>query len=246
MTAVAKALAANLSMYRQCRVTRLQLTSGIWHLQWQDGLGKTQTTTARSIIAAIPAPQIMPLLSQAGQQSKMDPLLCQLARVQFDAVITVMAGYDLQQAPVPPNLPSIDRSPGWMIFGDQHDTLRWAGLDSSKRLQPSQTIIVLHSSARFAAHYLDHPSVPDIGREFLAAVRTQLGSWLTFPNWHQTHRWRYGFVTRAFDQSWVSHDSIPGFIACGDWCLGPDAEAALASGQRAAQAMMNYLGQPTP
>lgn len=246
MTAVAKFLAAELPVHRSCRVTRLQLTDKTWTVQWENALGQTETAAARSVVAAIPAPQILPLLSYSGSSLSMEPLLQILSGVQFEPVITVMAGYPLEQAPVPPAgvAPASRASAtgaGWMVCGNDHATLRWVGLDSSKRSHPHQAVVVIHSTPRFAADFLDQGEISAAGPPLLDAASSILGSGLAQPVWQQTHRWRYGFASHPYPEDYLSHGDIPGFIGCGDWCLGSNVEAAFCSGQKAAQAVMQYL-----
>jgi renalase len=246
MTAVAKFLAAELPVYRSCRVTRLRLTGQTWTVQWDNALGQTETAEARSVIAAIPAPQILPVLSHSGQYSSMEPLLQPLSGVGFDPVITVMAGYPLEQAPVPGLRAAAagganSTNTGWMVFSDGHTTLRWVGLDSSKRLHPHQAVVVIHSTPDFAADFLDQRELSAAGQALLDAASAALGAALTRPTWQQSHRWRYGFVSHPYHEHYLSHHAVPGFIGCGDWCLGPNVEAAFCSGQKAAEAVTQYL-----
>jgi renalase len=247
MTAVAKVLAVDIPIHRRCRVTRLQLDANHWTLEWCNAEDQPETALARGVMAAIPAPQIIPLIGLSEQTSQMEPLRRQLGAVQFDPVITVMAGYGEKPAPVPPQLSSMGLAtppPGWMIFGDDHPTLRWVGLDSSKRPNPAQPVVVLHSTPTFANQYLSQDmALEEAGQALLEAALGGLGEWLPSPIWHQTHRWRYGFARGTNNQGWLSHDHVPGFVACGDWCLGSTAMAALESGRRAGAAMMQQLSQ---
>lgn len=249
MTAVAKFLAAGLEIQRLCRVTRLTLEGPTWKIDWQNALGITVTTESRSVIAAIPAPQIMPLLSQAGQHHAMPPLLQTLERITLEPVVTVMAGYPLEAIPQPPDSTESARGEslhpgGWMICGQDHNALRWVGLDSSKRLTPTQAVVVLHSTPGFAAPFLGADQVASGGQALLEVAQASLGSWFTLPTWHQTHRWRYGFVHQTLQEPWLGHNDVPRFKACGDWCLGSNVEAAFRSGQKAAEAMAQALTQP--
>jgi hypothetical protein len=246
MTAVAKLLAAELPIHRSCRVTRLQFTDQTWTVQWDNALGQTETAEARSVVAAIPAPQISPLLSHPGSSLSLQPLLQTLSTIQFEPVITVMAGYPLEQAPVPlvrgvPESRADSSGSGWMVFGNDHATLRWVGLDSGKRLHPHQAVVVIHSTPGFAADFLDQEEISVAGQPLLDAACSAVGSGFAQPTWQQTHRWRYGFVSHPYHKDYLSHGDIPGFIGCGDWCLGSNVEAAFCSGQKAAQAVMQYL-----
>ena len=246
MTAVAKFLASNLTIHRRCRATRVQFNGASWTIQWENALGQTETTETRAVVAAIPAPQTLPLLGQSKQYSPMDPLLRGLATVEFDPVITVMAGYSLAETPVlSPNKNSTSgpstHQPGWMIFGHHHATLRWIGLDSSKRSHPHHAVVVIHSTPGFASKFFGHPLLAEAGRALLNAAGSSLGAGFASPSWQQTHRWRYGFVRHPHNGDCFSQNDIPGFMACGDWCRGANVEAAFRSGRKAAENTMGFL-----
>jgi len=247
MTAVAKVLADGLPINRLCRVNRLSPRATTWTVTWENSQGIPATADARGVIAAIPAPQFLPLVSPAGQPEPLDPCLQPLAAVQFDPVITVLAGYApggnyaVKGAPaIAPTVTGVT-DPGWMIFGQGHNAVRWLGLDSGKRSQPAYPTVVIHSTPGFAANYLDSPELTDVGQALLQAAARDVGTWLQTPTWTQTHRWRYGFVNYPLDQGIWTQADRPGLVACGDWCGGPNAEAAFNSGKKAANKIMQAL-----
>ncbi|NJL22281.1 MAG: NAD(P)-binding protein [Leptolyngbyaceae cyanobacterium SM1_3_5] len=87
MTAIAKALAAQLEIHRSLRVVQLAAGEN-WWLTCESG----EIFEARSIGLAIPAPQAVMLLESID--SPPADLLAQVRSVEFDPCLTVIATYD--------------------------------------------------------------------------------------------------------------------------------------------------------
>ncbi len=241
MSSVAKALTPGLAIHKQWRATAVTPLAQGWRVEG-DVLGvsgQPKAFSARALVVAIPAPQAAALMQGAAQATKeVQVLLCQLLSVEYDAVITVMAGYEPGEAA---RLPWQTGSGGWMISSDTHPTWRWIALDSSKRTDPQEPVVVLHSSPAFAANALDQGDLEPVGQALLAEATT-LGGWMLSPQWMQVHRWRYGFVRQALGTSILSNPTLPNLIGCGDWCGGGNVEGAIASGHAAAAALAKTLG----
>jgi hypothetical protein len=240
MSSLAKALAPELTIQRQCRVVEVKPVATGWHLQAEPSPAGPSSFTARSLILAMPAPQISPLLTKAAESSaEICAWLAPITQVAFDAVITVMAGYSLSTVPDLDNFSAI--STGWMVFGNQHPYLRWAALDSSKRLNPSRPVVVLHSSTEFATTHLESQDLQPVGARLLHQAGAILGLWLTEPAWMQVHRWRYGLVNQPLQTQTLYHVTLPSLVACGDWCRGAGVEDAISSGRAAAAQIAQWL-----
>ena len=235
MSAVAKTLALGLTIQRHWLATALTPLPQGWRIEG-DCLGQTEPLKpkafeARAVIVAIPASQAAALMTTAAQDhGGLKDLLHQLQAVEFEAVITTMAGYGPEDAV---SLPVQKGSGGWMIEGNAHSTLRWVALDSSKRTDPQEPVVVLHSSAAFAADALGQADLEPVGQALLAEV-ANLGAWMGSPRWMQVHRWRYGFVRQALGAPLLSSPQVVNLVGCGDWCNGGHAEGAIASGYQAA------------
>lgn len=243
MSAVAKALASELTVVRHWLATALTPIPKGWRIEGKflgdDDQRHPRTLIARGVVVAIPAPQAVALMDAAAQNREgVEDLSRQLQGVDFEAVITVMAGYDLNQAT---RLPSQAGSGGWMIHSDTHPTLRWAALDSSKRTDPKESVVVFHSSPGFAAEALELADLEPVGHRLLKAA-AGLGAWIPFTKWTQVHRWRYGFVRQALGTPILSSPKLLNLVGCGDWCSGGNAEGAIASGRQAAAAIATALG----
>lgn len=233
MTAIAKTLAQGLSVQRQCQVSQVLPTAAGWTIMATTVDGTTQTWESKALVLAIPAAQIPPLLSESIQNNlALAELSAAAAAVVFDPVITVMAGYPAEHAIAPPQTTSTPA--GWMIEGHNHPALRWLALDSGKRPNPPYPTVVLHSSAAFAAEQFEAKDLSAVGQNLLTQAAAALQCDVTTPDWMQVHRWRYGFVQKAYPAKVWATETVPTLAGCGDWCGGRDVEAASLSGAEAA------------
>lgn len=242
MSAVAKALAPGLNIHRHWRASALTPLPQGWRIEGKTLGGAAPQPTAleaRAVVVAIPAPQAIALIAAAAQHHEgLRGLVQQLQTIDFEPVITVMAGYGLRRAPQP----SAQKEPGgWLVAANAHPTLRWVGLDSSKRTDPQEPVVVIHSSAAFATQSIDRPDLDPVGQELLATATGILGAELSSPAWMQVHRWRYGFAQTCLNSPILSYSALPNLVGCGDWCKGGNAEGAIASGKQAATAIAQGL-----
>lgn len=237
MSAVAKALASGLTIHRDWRATALTPLPQGWRIEGETlstgRQGQPSSIEAKAVVVAIPAPQVAALVDRAAPQNEgLANLMHQLQNVEFDAVITIMAGYSPDESA---NLPAQTSLGGWMVDGNRHSVLRWAALDSSKRTDPQEAVVVMHSSAAFAASNIDRSDLEAVGQALLVAAAESLASWLSSPTWMQVHRWRYGFVRQPLGSPVLYSPAVSTLVGCGDWCSGGNVEGAIASGRQAAQ-----------
>lgn len=233
MTSLAKGLAQGLSVQTGSRVVVINRQAQGWHLHLEDRT--KDPIRSRAVVVAIPSAQVPDLFRGGEEPSAPQPWLRDLATVRFDPVITVMAGYSPdQETRLPGPSPSGE---GWMVFAERHPYLRWAALDSSKRPFPAYPLMVIHSSASFAATHLETVDLDNLGQEFLTLLAPALGRWLAQPQWLQVHRWRYGLVQDPLAVPVLQNSDEPTLVGCGDWCGGGGVEAAIASGHQAAKAI---------
>ncbi|MGB3557742.1 MAG: FAD-dependent oxidoreductase [Geitlerinemataceae cyanobacterium] len=241
MSAVGKFLATDLEIWfdrRVCRIARSQ--DKIWHLSLDSPRHSADfplELMAKSIVVAIPAPQAVAILETLGDVSS--ELLEPLQRVEYDPSFVAIAGYPVHNRA---RLEELDR-PWRAIRFPQHDELSWLGLDSSKRSDASQPIFVLHSSARFARHYLESEDLEQLGKQLLDRVASLLEPALATPEFLQVHRWRYAFPHRVYSQDCLTADLPSPLVCCGDWCGEKRIETGLRSGLAAASAIDSQLQQ---
>lgn len=254
MSAIAKNLARDLEIRFNHRVEKIIPTDQGWSICF-DNLDPHLATPispleTKALVLAIPAPQALALLSPLGSldQNPLDPIyLAQLAGAEYEACITVMAGYapELEQ--------TLEMSkPAWQIATFPQDPiLAWVGIDSTKRGQPPQPLVVLHSTPTFAAQHLENTDLNSLGLELLDRSSTHLLPELNSPLWFQVHRWRYAQPQTFLPVSCFPAPTVFPLVCCGDWCQdnsldnlannltnnlpGNFIENALASGLAAAQ-----------
>ena len=259
MRAIAKFLAQDLEILRESKVTKISPNVvSTWNLTRESDFNNI---TARALVIAIPAPQALSLIEDSNlgnlsqindkqaigsnteeennypldSNSRLPQLLIQdLAAVEFDPCITVMAGYNPQK----------QQDVDWQAIEiSNHPDLRWIGLDSSKRQTSYPPIFVLHSAPNFAKTYLENPNLEKVGSKLLEIAAQMFIPWLNQPEWYQVHRWRYAFPRRSLGRAnLITIQPLP-LVFCGDWCLGNLVEGALTSGLEAASKLEQIFKQ---
>ncbi|MEM9536486.1 MAG: FAD-dependent oxidoreductase [Cyanobacteria bacterium P01_E01_bin.45] len=229
MTAVVKQMCTSLNVVLQTRVSAVQATAGGWQVTADDD----RRFWARSLVIALPAPQILALL---GDWLTADyPLHAPLSSAQYVPCIAVMAGYGSEAL-----------TPSWRGVKCQgDDRVVWVSLDSSKRSRQgantSSPIVVVHSTPQFAESYLEseRDELQAAGRLLIERAAERLGDWLATPDWMQVHRWRYSLPVETVGMASLgmavpAGDRVLPLICAGDWCAGPKVEGAFISGEDAA------------
>ncbi|NEO26042.1 MAG: FAD-dependent oxidoreductase [Kamptonema sp. SIO4C4] len=225
INAIAKQLAQGLEIVRDCRIEQLTLASSKTY--WQLTGNADQHFTCNALVLALPAPQILPLLTPlTPQYPALYTLHQELISVRFHPCITVMAGY-------PPRLR--EQTP-WQVQSLTQDVhLSRVIHDSSKRLSPHNVVCVFHSTPQFAQSYLETPDLTPVAEALLAHAGKVLGQpELATPLWSQGHRWRYARPKQLLSRPCASIVEPLPLVCCGDWCLGDTVEDAIASGKAAA------------
>lgn len=240
MSAIGKALASGLTVYRQQRAIAIAPSNDhTWRVTTtRTDDGETQHYSARALVLAIPAPQILPLLDPWRAQAAIAPLAQTLAMVEYAPCLTVMAQYPPQGVDAKTPLPCAPDDP-WIIEGHSDTPFFGVTLESGKRPAPGLNI-VLHSSANFAEHWLDTPNLQPAGEALLAQAGKLIAPWLAQPTRWQVHRWRYARVERPCPDPLPQLTNPAPLVACGDWRGDRQIDTALEAGWEAA-AVLNDL-----
>jgi renalase len=219
MSAIAKNLATGLDIRLNHKVDKINPTDQGWSIFFTatDLDDVSGSIAAKALIIAIPAPQALALLLPLGslEQNPLDAnYLTQLAGVEYDACITVMAGYEpeFQQAL------DIQNSTWQAVTFPEDSSLAWMGIDSSKRSQPPQPVVVLHSTPSFAAEHLESLDLNSLGQELLNIASPHLLPELNSPQWFQVHRWRYAQPKTFLNAPCFPAPTTSPLVCCGDWC----------------------------
>jgi predicted NAD/FAD-dependent oxidoreductase len=172
-----------------------------------------------AVLLAAPAPQAQTLL---GDQAEAFP---GLAQVRIAPCWAMMAVFDQ------PLETSAD------ALRPENSPLAWLARDGAKpgREAPMDSW-VLHATPEWSRDHLELPpeSVVIHLRRALADV---LGYVTPEPWAASAHRWRYAQVEQALGEDCL-WDGTLGLGLCGDWCVGPRAEAAWTSGRALAERLI--------
>jgi predicted NAD/FAD-dependent oxidoreductase len=247
MSSIAKTLAVGLDVRLNHRVTQINPTEEGWELLIDPTSINIPPILTRALVLAVPAPQALELLLPLADQGLSQDYLEQLATVVYDPCITVMAGYTSE------TLGGTITPPWQTVTFPQDPDLAWIGLDSSKRISPSQpaleftpeftpqprqTVVVIHSTPNFAANHLTANHLDPVGQQLLDRAAHHLFPELKTPLWFQTHRWRYAQPQTSLAAPYLAAPTSAPLVCCGDWCGDDLAESALVSGLAAAQFLL--------
>jgi renalase len=213
MSALVRPLLDGVALFLDLRVERIgQATEG-FALRTETG----SVGPFEGVIVAVPAPEAAPLLQVYGkpfdllEEVRMRPTL---------ALAAIFAG----------RLDIIDEYlPG-------QGNLALAARNASKAGRGEAESWVLHGSQDWSEARLE--SDPDeAARELVAAFGQAAGCAVGPPVWQSLQAWRHAFVEAPLGTPCLMGANRR-IAACGDWCLGPRAEAAFLSGRAAAEALI--------
>lgn len=214
MNSVGKLLAKELQIQRETRVASVSPTKDGWQLTADTG----DIFESPYLIINTPAEQ-----AQALCQFELEPVISKaLARVTMQPCFALMAGFPKELEP---------EWRGLTIDLGEH-SLAWIALDSSKRSEAKNSVLVMHSSHAFATRHFSAP-LDVVEAEMLNALK-DIDRRFGAPLWTNMQRWRYAQVTQKHEQPFLRQESL---VFCGDWCGGDKLEAAYLSGLAVAQTL---------
>jgi renalase len=230
LTSAAKFLANKLDIRHGQRAQALIPGEDRWQIVMEaTGTAPASPLMARSVVIAIPAPQALALVQPLLEYGTPTELVEPIKAVEFDPCYSVIAAY-------PPQGPEIAQLP-WQALsfeGSTHSSdLAWLSVESKKRPDAKQPVLVAQSTAAFAQSHLEAEDLQPIGQHLLRQAAT-LAPWLAAPTELQVHRWRYAFVRQPLQQLYLTTNLPLPLVCSGDWCGGRQIENALESGLAAA------------
>lgn len=215
----ARALAAGLDVHRRRRVTTLTLGTDLhWTLGFEAG---APADGFDAVLICIPAPQVRLLLEAAGLAVAPRTPFEDLDRVRMRPCWTVMMAFD---APVPaPERLDMTAPPAV------------ARRETAKPGRADAETWVVQASADWSDTHLeeDPQSVMSL---LVAGFRAATGA--PEPVQAAAHRWRYARTGTPLGQPCL-WDAAYRIGLAGDWCLGPDAGDAVASGRALATSVLD-------
>ncbi len=216
MTAPARHMAAGIEVVTGCELHGLSQTAQGWTLL--DANGPIEAPGFSTVLFALPAPQIAPILSSACVAFDA------LAKVRFAPCWALMLGYARR----------FDMT--WTHLRDDASDLPWISRDATKpqRGGDHETFVV-HASANWSRRFLEITK-EEAAVKLRALFRERTGI-EDEPNFVAAHRWRYALVEEPAGEPCLWNGAAR-LGACGDWCLGARVEAAWESGEAMARAYL--------
>ncbi len=211
MTSPARAMAKGLQIITGCQVSGLSSSATGWSVLDAGGIIATKGNGQfRSVILAMPAPQVKALAATAGAQ------FAGCDQAVYAPCWALMLAYE-QACGL-----KLDR------MKPNDDMLAWIARNDSKPGHPaSSATIVIHASPDWSRQHLEQPA--EWVADTLLARAHKIAGLNAQPSYMAAHRWRYALVEKAA-QTPFTWDDTTSLGACGDWCLGARVEAAFTSG----------------
>jgi len=206
MVDLALALASSLDVRTGIRIEQLSRSEDGWWAVDSDGEAQGPFD---DVVVAVPAPQAIPLLSEAphlrSMAASVDMAPCWAAMLVFD-----------QRAP-------LDFDGAFVSDGP----ISWLARNSSKPERPDTEAWVLHATPEWTRRHwnTDRAEVPAL------LLREAEDRWGPMPNVHfgRAHRWGYALADPGMPPGSL-YDPDLRLGVCGDWCVGGRVEGAIVSG----------------
>jgi renalase len=209
MKAPARALAAGLNVIHGQTVLSLARRAAGWALTLSNG---SEPGYFSCVVLAIPSPQAAAILASSH---------CALRDID---VAVYRPCWTLMFAVETPLLGKLGE-PYQRIDNAVLETIVWNSSKPGRSSSPACAVV--HATARWSRANLKLDPI-DAAQRLVAALWRIHGS--EMPLLHaRAHRWRFAQVEHAVGRDYL-WDPMQCLRACGDWCLGPNVEHAVASG----------------
>ena len=218
MNALGKALASELSIAFDTRISCIEKRADGWCLSDQAG---GEHTGFDWLLITAPAAQTRAL---AAQYADLAALCDDRQMLGCYALMLGFAG--------PLELP-------WDAAVVRNADISWMALNSSKPQRGERTTMVVHSTNRWANQHIDHDE-ESVKAHLLAVATEQSGMDLGTAEVIQLQRWRYANLPKQSGPEFFM-DPDAGLAACGDWFIRGRIEAAFTSASRLADELVARL-----
>ncbi|MDX2233650.1 MAG: FAD-dependent oxidoreductase [Hyphomonadaceae bacterium] len=215
MSALARGLAAGLSVTAGARVTAASRTEEGWRLAIEGG---EAAGPFDAVVIATPAEQAGDLLAPTS------PAFAEAARAAVTAPCWAGLLVFADRVPAPFDAARVE--------GD--GPIAWIARERSKPGRAGPEAWVVHAAPTWSREHLE--DAPDAVADALARAFRVVAGAAPAPAWTQAHRWRYAQVERAAGTPFA-WDAALRLGVCGDWRIGPRVESAWLSGDGLARAM---------
>lgn len=222
MTAVAKHLAAHLTIHTQTKLTHVRVAGEGWEVAAEDG----RTFTTRALLLTPPVPQSLALLD-AGDVPLTASDRAALERIEYAPCLSGLFWVEGGVA-----LPA----PGAVQQPEQ--AISWLADNQQKGISPEAAIVTAHANPAQSKIWYEAPKGELVGL-FMGGLRPYLHKTSVIKA-HHIHRWRYALPLVTHPQRTLLADSLPPLAFAGDAFNGPRVEGAALSGLAAAIALLNH------
>lgn len=219
MTAVAKHLAANLTIHNQTKLTKIRVAGDGWEVLVEDG----RFYQSRALLLTPPVPQSLTLLD-AGSVPLAPADQAALEKVTYAPCLSGLFWVDGEVA-----LPE----PGALQRPEA--TISWLADNQRKGISPEAQILTAHANPELSKLWYEAPKNELVGL-FLGELRPFLGKNATIKA-HHIHKWRYALPTTLHPERTLLAANLPPLAFAGDAFNGPRVEGAALSGLAAASAL---------
>lgn len=238
MTTLAKSIVARIGdgrVTRECFVDALEWNDATrqWTLHTRgDNTTLGGTRTAKAVILALPAPQVVQLLERSRPlPAEFDGFINAMGRVKFEPCVTFAwcSGEDFHYPGIGA-LQSNDpaQSIGWLV---------WIDRLLPGRSGEGQSVMLAQFSPEASGKLLDQPEAT-VCRVAATILSQTLNIEMPTIRWVQVKQWRYANPVAFFDApETLLGVAEYGVQACGDYFLKGRVEAAFESGRAVARAL---------
>lgn len=219
MTDVPKALAKELDVRTESRVTKIQFKDSHWYVSLESG----DKLDAQFLLLTAPAPQSLELVKDSNivlRRSKLDAL----EAIQYEKTISVMAV-----------LKGPSGLPGKGCYKIKEPPLTWIADNQMKGISEVPAITA-NSTHEFAGEYWDAENEAILD-PLVEAIRPHLQSEIEEVTFH---KWRYALPRSPFEQPFF-FSRRHALMLAGDAFGGPRVEGAALSGIEAAAHLIDFL-----
>ena len=191
-------LGEDLNIRQAVNVERINRDKEFWSINTN-----VDVFRASNVVITIPAPQIPSLIGLDHPLSE---------RLSVVTIITLMAAFrggykcDLQHIRI------------------TEGNLAWIANNSSKPGRISADCWVAQASPLWSEDNIDAPT-EEIEKSLLSMLGEKIGAHPEEPRYSEVHCWKYANVTNPLGEPCLK-DSTNSLFLGGDWCLGPNVEAA--------------------
>ncbi len=214
MNSLAKFLATDLSVSKECQISEIARDDKLWILIDSSGANHGPFDW---VISTAPVSQTRSLLPPSFGY------LDQLKDIQFSPCFALMLGFSN----------AIDFGIEAAVI--KNSSLAWAVASTNK----THSTLLVHSDNHWASTHLEQ-DLDWVQQTMLAELARVLPKALPSLEHVQLHRWRFARCETPLDQTHLL-DTENGLGVCADWCGGNRVEDAFVSGMALAKQLKAYL-----